>query len=367
MGDHRVKTGADSSKEMEETGMRAFASFFVLPVLVLFAAAPGWAGGIERLGTAGAQELRIPVGAAFVALGGSSVAHGGGLENLFWNPASLASSDQSEAIVSHSSYLVESEVNYGAVSVPVGSAGMFAVSVKVLSVGDITVTTEEAPEGTGEILSPNFAVVGFSYGRRLTDRVLFGLTGSLINERVSDLSARGFAIDLGVQYDTGWRGLRFGFAMKNIGPNMEYSGGNLEQRLIIPEDDPTAQPHVVSLQSTSFELPSYLQMGAAYDLSLSEKAEATVFGTFQGNNFTTDEYRLGAECRIGRALALRAGFQGQVPLKEENRQPEYLYNFSYGAGVNFNLGDLPVNFDWAGTHVGQFFGDNQQFSLRLAF
>jgi hypothetical protein len=352
---------------MEETGMRAFAWIIALLVLPLAGAVPAWAGGLERLGTAGAQELRIPVGAASVALGGSSVAMSGGLENVFWNPAALAGTDQSEAMVSYSTYLIDSDVNYGAVSFPLGSAGMVAASLKVLNVGDITVTTEDAPEGTGEILTPNFAIVGLTYGRRITDRVLFGFTGMFINERVSDVAAHGFALDLGVQYDTGWRGLRFGFTMKNVGPNMEFSGGNLEQRVVLPGDDPTAQPHVVTLQSTSFELPSYLQMGAAYDLAISEKAEATVFGTFQGNNFSTDEYRIGAECRIGRTLALRGGFQGQVPLQEEDRQPQYLYNFSYGVGLKFNLGDLPLNFDWAGTHVGEFFDDNQQFSLRVAF
>lgn len=367
MDAYRVMTGMISSKETEETGMRAFALSLALAVVLLAMAAPAQAGGIERLGTAGAQELRIPVGAASVALGGSSVALGGGLENLYWNPASLASTDQSEAMVSYMSYLADCDVNYGAVSIPLGSAGMVALSTKVLSIGDITVTTEDAPEGTGEILSPNFAVVGLSYGRRMTDRVLFGVTGMFVSERVSDVTAHGFALDLGVQYDTGWRGLRFGFAMKNIGPNMEFSGGNFEQRLVLPGDDPTAQPHVVTLQATSFELPSYLLMGAAYDLSFSEKTAASVFATFQGNNFSTDEYRLGAECRIGRALALRGGFQGQLVLKEEDRQPDYLYNISYGAGFNFNLGEVPVSFDWAGTQVGEFFSDNQQFSLRVSF
>ena len=62
------------------------------------------------------------------------------------------------------------------------------MTVKVLNVGDITVTTEDAPEGTGEILTPNFAVVGLTYGRRMTDRVLIGLTGSFINEKVADAS-----------------------------------------------------------------------------------------------------------------------------------------------------------------------------------
>jgi hypothetical protein len=97
----------------------------------------------------------------------------------------------------------------------------------------------------------------------MTDRVLIGLTGNFINEKVAQTSASGFAMDLGVQYDTGWRGMRFGFAMKNVGPNMQFTGSGLEQRIILPGDDPSAQPHVVRLESTDFELPSYMQLGVA--------------------------------------------------------------------------------------------------------
>ena len=347
--------------------MRSLASIFLVAIALTTLVGRGWAGGIDRVGTAGAQELRIPMGPASMAIGGASVALGSGLSNVFWNPAGLAGTDNSEAMVSYSTYLADSKVNLGAVSTTMGSAGMVALSVKVLNIGDITVTTEDAPEGTGQILSPNFGVFGLTYARRMTDRVFLGVTGNFINERVADLTANGFALDLGLQYDTGWRGLRFGFAMKNIGPNMHYTGGGLEERIVVPGDDPSAQPHVVQLESTTFELPSYLQLGLAYDLKLSEKAEATLVGAYQGNNFSTDEYRIGGECRLAGHLALRAGFQGQAPLKERDRLDDYLYNFSYGAGVNFNLGDRPVNFDWAGTHVGQFFGDNQLFSLRLAF
>lgn len=347
--------------------MKAFVVRLVLPVAGILAASTAWAGGLDRVGTAGAQELRVPVGAASVALGGAAVAVGGGLGNVFYNPASLASTDQSEAIASWSSYLADADVNYAGFSTGLGSQGNIGVTVKVLNVGDITVTTEDAPEGTGQILTPNFAVVGLTYGRRMTDRVLVGLTGSFINEKVADAAASGFAVDLGVQYDTGWRGLRFGFCMKNVGPNMRYGGPSFEQRLTLPGDDPAAQPHVVRLQAASFELPSYLQMGLTYDFKMGEKRSLTVMGTFQGNNFSTDEYRLGGEFLFSEWLALRAGFTGQFPLKEEDRQQDYLYNWSYGAGFGFKLGDTPFHVDWAGTAVGQFFNDNQQLSLSVAF
>ena len=347
--------------------MKAFVVKLALPILLLLGAGAAWAGGLDRVGTAGAQELRIPTGAASVAIGGSSVALGGGLGNIFYNPASLASTDQSEAIASWSTYLADADVNYAAVSTGLGQQGNIALSIKVLNIGDITVTTEEASGGTGEILTPRFSVIGLTYGRRMTDRVLIGMTGAWISESVADAKANGFAVDLGVQYDTGWHGMRFGFCMKNVGPDMRFDGPDFEQSVQVPGDDPSAQPHVVRLQTAPFELPSYLQMGLTYDLNFQEKHHATMFATFQGNNFSTDEYRLGTEYLFGEWLALRAGFTGQLVLDEEDRQDDYLYNWSYGAGVNFELGDTPFQIDWAGTSVGQFFDDNQQISLRVAF
>jgi len=347
--------------------MRWLVTRLVLPAALLALAANANAGGLDRLGTSGAQELRIPVGAASTAIGGSTVALGNGLGNMFYNPASLAGIDESQALVSYSTYLADCKVNYAAVSTKLGTQGNLAFSVKVLNIGDIIVTTEAAPEGTGEILNPNFAVLGVTYGRRMTDRVLLGVSGAFVSEKVAELSANGFAVDLGVQYDTGWRGLRFGFAMKNVGPDMQFTGANLEQRIQVPGDDPSAQPHVVRLQSASFEIPSYLQIGVSYDLAMGEARHATVFGAFQGNNFSTDEYRVGAEIPIGDRLALRGGYVGQLAINEEDRQEDYLYSYTYGAGFNFKLGDRPFAIDWAGTHVGEFFDDNQQVSLSIEF
>ena len=347
--------------------MRALLMKIAIPVVLLGVAGHALAGGLDRMGTAGAQELRIPVGAASIAIGGSAVAIGNGIANIYYNPASLAAVDNAEALISYSTYLADSKVNYGAVSTKVGSQGNVALSIKVLNIGDIIVTTEDAPEGTGEILNPTYSVFGLTYGRRMTDRVSLGVTANYINEKIAQTTATGFAADFGVQYDTGWRGLRFGFAMKNIGPNMNFSGPDFEQRFTLPGDDPSAQPHVVRLEATDFELPSYLQLGVSYDVGIAEKQHATIYGTFQGNNFSTDEYRIGAEYLLGEHIALRGGYVGQLALNSSDRQSDYLYSFMYGAGLNFKMGDRPLSFDWAGTHVGQFFDDNQQVSLRIAF
>jgi hypothetical protein len=40
-------------------------------------------------------------------------------------------------------------LNYAAIAAKVGKVGVLGVHAKVLSIGDVIVTTEDAPDGTG--------------------------------------------------------------------------------------------------------------------------------------------------------------------------------------------------------------------------
>ena len=111
------------------------------------AAATAQAGGIDRVGTAGAQELRVPRRGRVDRDRRLDRGARGRAPNIYWNPASLAATDQSEGMVSYTSYLGESKVNYGAVSTHLGSQGQIGFSMKILNIGDIIVTTEDAPDG----------------------------------------------------------------------------------------------------------------------------------------------------------------------------------------------------------------------------
>ena len=200
----------------------------VFSALVAFAVlawtASVFAGSEERKGTGGALELRIPVGPRGTALGGAVTGDVAGAEAVYWNPAGLAAAEHIEVLFCHTQYFAEQKLNYVALATPAGGLGVLGFAAKVLSVGDVIVTTEEAPEGTGEIIKPTFTVLGASWAKRFTDRVMFGATLNYVNERVVDNTASGIAFDFGVQYDPGVHGLKLGMVMKNFGPSMSYSG-----------------------------------------------------------------------------------------------------------------------------------------------
>ena len=175
--------------------MKTFNKILVILAVILLGVDSVFAGGGTRNGTGGAQELIIPVGAQGIALGGSSIATSTGLDALYWNPAGIAVMTNSvTAEFSHMNYIADIGVEYGAVGINFEGFGIIALDVKSLNVGNIPVTTNDQPDGTGQTFSPTFLVAGASYAKQLTDRISIGLTFHYISETIAQVSASGFAV-----------------------------------------------------------------------------------------------------------------------------------------------------------------------------
>jgi hypothetical protein len=283
-----------------------------MPALLLAVSGTAYAGSDERKGTGGALEMRIPVGPRGTALGGAVVSSTDGIEALFFNPAGLAGLTGTEAIFSNTQYFADMQVNYVGIATQVGGFGALGLSVKALNVGEILVTTEAAPEGTGDIIDPTFTVIGVSYAREFTDRVRFGGTVSFVNEAIRSVSASGIAFDFGVMYATGWRTLNLGLAMKNFGTTMQFDGDELGSSQTVSGSDPSSSPRTLRATSSKFEMPSYFSLGAAYDLVDNSQYQLKAMGAFQNNNFVGDNVCAGLEWVYRKQIALRASYLGSI-------------------------------------------------------
>lgn len=337
-----------------------------LLLVVLLAPRIGLAGDEERQGTGGASWLRIPVGARALAIGGATVADVEGADAVFWNPAGLAHNEGREVLYSYTDYFADMKFNTLAFTTRMGN-GHLGASIRLLDVGDIIVTTEAAPDGTGEVISPTLSSVGVSYARLLTDRVLVGGTVNLIHERILQETAEGVAFDLGFQYLLGAQGLEFGLVIKNLGPQMRYSGGDLERRFLPEDGDPSSRRRTFAAQTAGFELPSHLSLGASYKLFESAQSRFFLNGDFQSNSFSGDEFRGGAEYAYRDMLFLRGGWN-------QANQDDYLFSGpGLGVGVSFDIGDSKARIDYARTLgstdsvIGDLFGDLNTLSLSYSF
>lgn len=311
----------------------------------------------SKMGNAGAQELRIPVGARGAAMAGSVVGDVGGAEGIFWNPAGVCNTEGTEALLSYSGYIADMTVSYVGV-VSKMSFGTIGVSAKILSLGDLVVTTEQDWNGTGEVYSMNIPVLGLTYSNNLTDRVRFGTSLLYISEQILETSARGVAFDFGFQYEPGWRSLKLGMVMKNYGPRLKYSGADLERSVGVPGDDPEAANRTLALTSADFELPSSFQIGGSYNLDMGENGKVAFGFVFQSNNFSEDEYRLGAEYSLSEAIYVRGGYV-------ICDQDEYLYGPSLGIGANFSLGRARASIEYSHMFVENYFDDIPELALKF--
>lgn len=353
--------------------MMKIKGFSILIYLVLFSlvffAAQAEAGSEKRRGTAGAMELLIPVGSRGTALGGSFNASITGCEAIFWNPAGLAvSTAKAEVMASHFEYIAGINVEYAAAASKF-DIGTIAISVKSLDFGDIPITTEASPEGTGQTFSPTFITVGLTYSKQMTDRIAFGTTAKIVSESIQNVSASGIAFDFGIQYIAGGTGLRLGIALKNIGPNMKFGGADLETRVPPAGTEPGTRNSNLRTPLAAFELPSTLELGLSYDMPMGENNAVTIGGNFTNHNFGFDTYGLSAEYGYNKWVFLRGGFvTGFNPGNSEfvSSDEEFLFGPSFGAGVNLNVGSFNVLFDYAYRST-KFFDDNQWFTLALQF
>jgi hypothetical protein len=321
----------------------------------------------DRIGTAGAQELLIPVGARGMALGPSSMVFSQGVDAIYWNPAGLGRIEHSvEAMISQMNYIADINVTYGAIGIRAGEIGTLGFSLKSLAFGNIPVTTETFPDGTGEHYSPSYLNLGMTYSKLLTDRISVGLTATLISEKIMSTSATGLAFNVGIQYrDLGVPGLDLGVAIRNIGPNMTYDGSNL-YRLATPQDGSRGTTYY-KVEAAGFELPSSMEIGIGYTRKLDDKNNVLVGAMFRNNNYEDDEYNIAGEYNFDNLFFVRGGytFAPQAD-KDPTGANSYIYDYTLGAGVRYEVGGVDLTFDYAYRHV-KYFDGNNMFSLRFGF
>jgi hypothetical protein len=345
----------------------ALAVFLLATVVSLTA----FAGGENRVGTNAAPELLIPVGARDIALGGSNIATTSGIEAIYWNPAGLArAKSNANAMFSHMNYIADIGVEYVAVSAAFEGFGTIGVSIKSISIGDIAITTEDQPDGTGGTFSPTITNLGLTYSRLLTDRISVGATTTLISERFDKVSATGFSFSAGVQYNGlgGVNGLSVGVAVKNIGPQMQFQGDGLLRQGQV--NDVLRGGTFYRVTAASFELPSTIELGLAYAVDIGEQNGLTLTGLFQNNNFSADEYKLGAEYGYDNTFFVRGGYNLAENKKNNSLQvtdkTSFIYGFTAGAGIQYLVGGLDLSFDYAFRAV-EFFQNNHIFAVKIGF
>ena len=265
------------------------------------------AGNPDRVGSAGASQLLINPWARSSGWGSSNIASVRGLESLYGNVAGLAFTEKTELIFSRSTWIADVPINSFGFSQRMSESSVLAFAVSSISLADIMITTELLPDGGLGTYSISSTNLNIGYSKAFSNSIYGGFVMKAIIEGTSDVTASGLALDAGIQYITGENNhIKFGIALKNVGPTMIFDGDGISFRGEAPDGEYTM---TLEQRTNAFELPSLLNIGLAYDVPvLSENHRLTTAGTFTSNSFQNDQFRFGLEYSFKELLSLRGGY-----------------------------------------------------------
>jgi hypothetical protein len=305
---------------------------------------------VSKSGTTAAVFLEIPVGARAIGMGGAFVGTANDVTSLYWNTAGIARLPRNEALFAHNEWLAETKFDYAALAVPLEDFGTLGLSFTSLSMDDMLVRTVEKPDGTGERFSAGSFAVGLHYARNLSEKFSIGFTAKYISERIWDMQAQAFAVDVGTLFTTNFlNGMRIGAQISNFGTDMKLSGRDTRTFHPIDPSKVGSNDRIPqNIELDSWHLPLNFQFGVSVDAIKSDEHIFTIEADALHPSDNYESMNVGAEYGFHNTLFLRGGYQSLFLTDSEG-------GLSFGAGVLANLfGDeIKGRFDYAYTDFGR--------------
>ena len=339
---------------------------YIITSIIIIAISSLGLGQNSRMGSASSTQLLVVPSAKHLS-GGGAAATATGMDATFWNPAGLAMSENSiDAIFSNRQYFADIDNSFFGVATDIGEYKMGG-TVRSFNMGDINETTVFYPDGTGQVFTPNFSILGGTIAKKLSDNTSVGMNVNYIREGFGRVTASGTAFDLGVQYKglLGRENLDVGFTLKNFGSPVKYDGPGLG--VFAEPSDADRPSEYYKLDAAAFDLPFTFDMAVSYKV-----AGADVGATYTSNYYSTDELKLTVGYQFEGLGSVGVGLQSSGAAQEiDDADGDWYTNpsdgVSFGASVDMSrFVGMNMSVDYSMLPMGDF-GTNSVLALRVAF
>ena len=139
----------------------------VIIALILFiniyTSAQSFVSDVSKRGTSAAAFLSIGQGARAAGMGSAFVGVSNDPSSLYWNPAGIAKQEGAAVVVDHTQWIADVKYNFIAATYNLGNMGTLGLSLTSSDIGEMSVTTIDEPEGTGETYSAQDFAVSLAY------------------------------------------------------------------------------------------------------------------------------------------------------------------------------------------------------------
>ena len=270
-------------------------------------------------GKTGLAFLKLGVGSRALAMGEAYSAIASDPSAVYYNPAALSLSDNSQLLLMHKVWIQDTRTEFIAAKTTFDKISL-GIGINSTSVDNIEIRENPGP-AIGTFSSQN-AAIGISTSYQFSSSLSIGATGNFLYEKILVNEASGIGINAGALYLTPWN-IRIGMSVGNIGS-------------------------MSALDQSSSKLPTTVRFGGAYQTRIepidgSLTAAADIVSIAED---TAPHLHAGAELEYKQQFALRAGYQTGYDTK----------NFSTGVGVRygvvrFDYAFMPVQFDLGSSHT----------------
>lgn len=307
----------------------------------------------SRVGTSVGTFLTLGTGAKASALGHANSINTSGAEALFWNPAGISILNEAgttnSAFISVNKHFVDvNSYSTGAVF-SIGDSGNknFGLSVNYLDYGRMDVTTVELQEGTGATFGAHDLSIGLTYAQNLTEFFHFGGTAKFIQQKIYDMQAKTFAIDLGFILKTNFlNGLVIGASISNFGGKMQMDGINSQFFLDLEDESEGNNESVPSrIYMDKWDLPLSFKAGLSLPVIKQENLEWLLLSEVQQTSDNDLNVDSGTQLSY---LTKTIQFHTRAGYKDLLLGDQIDSHFTYGAGFTLKTSNgVAIGVDFA--------------------
>ena len=313
-----------------------------------------------KLAQTGLKFLSIGVSARQAALADAFTAVDGNSVSQFYNPAGMARLDgTADVSLGSVNWIADIKHHHASIALKAGDLGVFGLAFQYADYGKIEATIlANNSQGFLDIgtIKPNAYSVSLGYARALTDKFSIGgnvkyvrqdlgvgtteasyigdagsVTGAtLVGQNKNALDV--IAFDFGLIYQTGYKSLNLGMAVRNFAREVKY-------------------------QKESFQLPLAFRIGVSMNVLDFVEFDATQHSLLvtvdaEHPRDFPEQMKVGLEYVFMNLVAARIGYVG----------PADEHSLSYGLGIQYKQ----FSVDYALTPFGVF-NEVQRFSVRFGF
>ncbi len=283
-------------------------------------------GEYKKVGAAGSQFLKIPVGARGAAMS-ANVAAVNDISAIWWNPAGLASVKTTGGYFANTWLFADFNQMFAAISLPISSDFTVAASLNSFTSGNIEFTSLHQDQGNKHYYQVSDMSAALSVAGNLTEDFAFGVNMKYIYNSFSSLESSAFAFDVGTLYNTGLYGIKIAFALSNLGTDLQYRGQDLATLAPLLKDMGLA-PIDAEFKAGSYTMPLVFRAGLASEVFKNEDHAVTAAFDFITASDVQEQFAIGAEYTFKDLIAIRGGYQ----INHDQ------YGLSGGIGFKYEMG-----------------------------